>query len=66
MTTEPTYPDILKSIRRNANRARDALRARDELITLARYQGHTLKAIAQAAGLTDAGILGITRRTPKP
>jgi hypothetical protein len=51
----------LTAVTRAADKAASALRARDDAIRNARTEGHTLRAIAAAAGLSFARIDQITK-----
>lgn len=53
----------LDDVRRHADTARAETTARDEAIRRARAAGHTLRAIAEAAGITHVGVAKILRRS---
>lgn len=53
----------LDEVRRHAAAARRETEARDEAIRAARAAGFTLRAIAEAAGLTHTGVQRVVRRT---
>lgn len=53
---------ILATVHRAAEQIREATRLRDASVVTARDGGATWRAIALAAGITEAGVINIYRR----
>ena len=51
-----------RKVRREADKARKAIEARDAAICEMRDAGATLRAIAEAAGITHSGVARILKR----
>ena len=63
---ERIAPDVLAEYRRERAGEAEHRRKRDTAIRRARGKGHTLKAIAAAAGVTYQRVMAITRVEPLP
>ena len=64
--TTPTDEELLAAARQAARELADAIRDRDEAVRDMRARGFTLRAIAEAAGMTHTGIRKILARGAAP